>query len=136
MTARLLNDVQQTYKPRVYGEFQGEPYRESEFQARYRFSQESIEALSTLLYDDLKRPTNRSHAISVDTQIKIALRYFASSSFMQVIGDTFGYNKTTVSRVIHAVTESICSHGADFLRWPNEIDRPALINGFYDIQSS
>ncbi|CAC5360910.1 HARBI1 [Mytilus coruscus] len=134
MAARLLYDVQQRYKPRIYREFLGaEPYTESEFQARYRFSKESIQILTNLLNDDLKRPTHRSHAIPVETQIKIALRYYASGSFMQVIGDTFWYNISTVSRIIQAVTGAICSHGADFLRWPDETSKPAIINGFYDI---
>ncbi|CAG2257465.1 HARBI1 [Mytilus edulis] len=134
MAARLLYDVQQRYKPRIYREFLGaEPYTESEFQARYRFSKESIQILTNLLNDDLKRPTNRSHAIPVETQIKIALRYYASGSFMQVIGDTFGYDKSTVSRIIQAVTGAISAHGADFLRWPDETTKPAIINGFYNI---
>ncbi|CAG2189782.1 HARBI1 [Mytilus edulis] len=130
---RNLYDVQQRYKPRIYREFLGaEPYTESEFQARYRFSKESIRILTNLLNDDLKRPTNRSHAIPVETQIKIALRYYASGSFMQVIGDTFGYDKSTVSRIIQAVSGAISAHGADFLRWPDETTKPAIINGFYN----
>ncbi|CAC5422286.1 HARBI1 [Mytilus coruscus] len=52
---------------------------------------------------------------------------------MQVIADTFGYNRSTVSRIIQAVTGAICSHGADFLRWPDETSKPAIINGFFDI---
>ncbi|CAC5415318.1 HARBI1 [Mytilus coruscus] len=75
MAARFFYDVQQTHKPRIYREFHGEPYTESEFPARYRFSEESIEVLTNLLYDELKRPTHRIHAIPVTTQIKIALRF-------------------------------------------------------------
>jgi len=53
--------------------------------------------------------------------------------FLQVIGDTFGYNKSTVSRVIHAVTNEICCHGADFLRWSTDNERAVIMNGFYQI---
>jgi DNA-binding MarR family transcriptional regulator len=35
-----------------------------------------------------------------EQQVMIILRYFASGSFMQVIGDTLGYDKSTVSRVV------------------------------------
>ncbi|XP_071124039.1 putative nuclease HARBI1 [Mytilus edulis] len=116
MASRLLYDVQQRHKPRIYREFLGaEPYTECEFQARYRFSKESIQILTNLLNDDLKRSTNRSHAIPVETQIKIALRYYASGSFMQVIGDTFGYDKSTVSRIIQAVTGKFTNI---VVKWP------------------
>ena len=133
MAARLLYDVQRTYKPRIYREFEGEPYTESEFQARYRFSPDSIGVLSDLLYNDLNRPTNRSHAIPVDKQVKIALRFYASGSFLQVIGDTFGYDKSAISRVVHSVTDAICTRGAHFLRWPSENERATIKQGFYNI---
>jgi hypothetical protein len=62
-------------------------------------------------------------------QLKIDLRFYATGSFLQVIGDTFGYNKSTVSRVVHA----ICCHGADFLRWPTDNERAVIMNGYYQI---
>jgi hypothetical protein len=51
----------------------------------------------------LIRPTTRSHAIPVDMQLTIAVKFYATGSFLQVIGDTFGYNKSTVLRVVLAV---------------------------------
>lgn len=98
-----FNLMCETYEPYIYREFHGVPYTESKFQASWRFSEESIEVLTNLLYD-LKRPTHRGHVISVDVQIKIALTFYALGSFLQVIGYTFEYNQSTVSRLIQAVT--------------------------------
>jgi hypothetical protein len=39
----------------------------------------------------------------------ITLMYFSSGSFMQVIGDTLGYDKSTLSRVV----EDVIDAGAD-----------------------
>jgi hypothetical protein len=36
-------------------------------------------------------------------QVLIALRYFASGSFLQVVGDNMGVDKGTVSRCIQGV---------------------------------
>ena len=58
-------------------------------------------------------------------QLTIAVRFYATGSFLQVIGNTFGYNKSTVLRVVHAVTNAICCHGADFLCWPTDNERAA-----------
>jgi hypothetical protein len=52
-------------------------------------------------------PVNFFHkatGLTVEEQVKIALRFYASGSFLQVIGDTLGYNKGTVSRVVDNVT--------------------------------
>ena len=66
-------------------------------------------------------------------QLTIALRFYATGSFLQVIGDTFGYNKSTVLRVVHAVTNAICCHGADFFRWPTGNELAVIMNGFDQI---
>jgi hypothetical protein len=66
-------------------------------------------------------------------QLTIAVRVYATGSVLQVIGDTFGYNKSTVLRVVHAVTNAICCHGADFFRWPTGNERVMIMNGFDQI---
>jgi hypothetical protein len=72
---------------------------------RYRFGQDSINFIANLLREDLVRTTNKATGLTVEEQVKIALRFYASGSFLQVIGDTLGYNKGTVSRVVDNVTE-------------------------------
>ena len=58
----------------------------------------SINYLADLLSDDLARNTARNHALSPLVQVPVALRFFASGSFLEVIGDTFELPKSTVSR--------------------------------------
>ena len=50
MAAQLF-DAQQIYKPCIYQQFEVEPYTESEFQARYRFSPNSLQKLADLLQE-------------------------------------------------------------------------------------
>ena len=49
--------------------------------------------LSDLVRNDPERETRRNHALTVEQQVMITLRFLASGSFLQVIGDTF-YFKT------------------------------------------
>lgn len=65
-------------------------YTDTELRARYRFGREGILFLSDLVRDKLTRQTNRNHALSVEQQIMVTLRFLASGSFLQVIGDTLG----------------------------------------------
>jgi hypothetical protein len=50
----------------------------------------------------------------------IALRFYASGSCLQVIGDTLGYNKGTVSRVVDNVTNALIARKDQFIKWPTD----------------
>ena len=91
-----------------------------ELRARYRFGQDSINFIANLLREDLVRTTNKATGLTVEEQVKIALRFYASGSFLQVIGDTLGYNKGTVSRVVDNVTNARIARKDQFIKWPTD----------------
>ena len=64
-----------------------------EMRSRYRFGREAF--------------TMKKSVLSVEEQLSIALRFYAIGSFLQVIGDTLGYDKSTVSRAVDSVTEAL-----------------------------
>ena len=70
-------------------------YTDEELRARYRFGRQSILCITNLLARDLRRSTARNHALTPLHQVLIALRFFASGSFLQIIGDTVGVDKST-----------------------------------------
>ena len=80
----LLNDVnvrrQRTYRLRE-SPLWDDSFTDDEIRQRFRFRRDSIRYIIDVLYDDLVRPTNRNHALSVETQVLAALRFFASASF-------------------------------------------------------
>uniref|UniRef100_A0A8W8KXB9 Putative nuclease HARBI1 n=1 Tax=Magallana gigas TaxID=29159 RepID=A0A8W8KXB9_MAGGI len=49
----------------------------------------------------------------------LALRFYASGSFLEVIGDTMGFDKSTVSRAIDDVTNALIAKKDRFIKWPN-----------------
>ncbi|XP_071118415.1 putative nuclease HARBI1 [Haliotis cracherodii] len=95
-------------------------YTDSELRDRYRFGRESINYIANILREDLERPTQRSHALNVHQQLMIAFRFYASGSFLQVIGDTMGVDKNTVSRVIVDVTDALVKRKNEFIKWPTQ----------------
>ena len=93
-------------------------FTEEELRSRFRFGRESIEFLVKVLRDDLERQTSRNHALSPTVQVLVALRFFASGSFLQVIGDTVGLPKSTVCRIIRDVSAALIQKRNEFIRWP------------------
>ena len=56
---------------------------------------------------------------STTVQILVALRFFTSRSFLQVIGDTLNYSKSSVSHIISQVSLALTQKQRDFLKWPS-----------------
>ena len=70
---------------------------------RYKFGREAVHYITNLPCDDLIRDTDRNFALLPDVQILNALRFLTSGSFIQVFGETFGVDKSTVLRVVRDV---------------------------------
>lgn len=107
-------------------------FTDEELLAHYRFRQESILFITNLVAGDISRNTRRNHALPPLHQVLIALRFYASGSFLQVIGDTFGVDKSTISRAISDVSRALIVKQPRFIKWPSTNDECATIkNGFY-----
>ena len=73
-------------------------YSDCDLRARYRFGRAAIIYIVCLTEDKISPATNRSFPISTTNQVLITLRFLATSSFLQVTGDTItGAEKSTVS---------------------------------------
>ena len=109
---------------------QFDDFTEDQLRVRYRFGRQSILYLTNLLADDLPRGTRRNHALRPQDQVLIALRFFASGSFL--VGDTVGVDKSTVSRVVTAVSQALVAKQHRFIKWPSTIaELVANKNAFY-----
>jgi hypothetical protein len=93
-------------------------YSDEQLRQRYRFGRDSIMYLSDLLRDKLERLTRRKTSLTVEEKVMIALRFFASGSHLQVIGDTMGHDKSTISRVIRQVADALVEMKDTFIKWP------------------
>ena len=107
---------------------------DEELRSSYRFGQESIKFLVEILKDDLQRQTRRNHALSPTLQVLVALRFFASGSFLQIIGDTVGLPKSTVSRIVTDVSKALVSKQEEFINFPTvpAAEVQDVKRGFYE----
>ena len=95
---------------------------DEQLRARYRFGRASINFILNLIKEDLKRKTKRNHALRPIDQLLIALRFHASGSFLQVIGETIWVDKYTVSRVVQNVSRLLAAkRQTQFIKWPTDL---------------
>ena len=72
-------------------------YSNEKLRTRYRFGGASIEYTTNLIKADLQRKANCYYALKPIDQVLIALHFYASGGLLQVVGDTTGVDKSTVS---------------------------------------
>ncbi|KAM3866119.1 putative nuclease HARBI1 [Diretmus argenteus] len=100
----------------------------------YTLKQADIEFLASLLRPQLEHTTKRSHALTVEEQLLIALRFYASGSFYQVIGDGMRVQKSAVGFVIHTVSSALASLVNQFVKFPTDQEKIKQVKlKFYDI---
>ena len=113
---------QNVRRPRIFRD-RGNPLdvlNDEEFRQRYRMTRPMFFELVNSVQFDLKYDTKRNHALTAAQQLMIALRFFASGSFQQVIGDTINVNKSTVCRTIARVTKALLKQQKTIIFWPTQ----------------
>ncbi|XDV16252.1 hypothetical protein PO909_016048 [Leuciscus waleckii] len=110
------------YRQRVYVERTKplEQYTTEELYVRFCFGNAAIEYLVNLLRPNLQHRTQRSHGLSVEDQILIALRFYACGTFYQVVGDYMGVVKSAVCDVVRDVSIALASLTNEFVSFPKD----------------
>lgn len=118
-----------TFRPRI--NFDLHPI---DSRKRFRLTDDQIEELVQRIRQYLEPNSYRNHALIPEHQLRLAIRYLASGSYFNVVGDAHGVDKATVSRKLHKVVEVINN-----IVYPQVVDWPqdqrqmnGIINDFYD----
>ena len=89
------------------------------FLQRFRLNRQLFYELLDMIDDRIVHQSNRNMAVSPALQLLSALRFYASGSFEQVVGDTVHIHKSTVCRIIKRVTEALLAFRGRFIQWPS-----------------
>jgi len=107
---------------------------DDELIARYRLPRKCIVNLYDELNDELRRPAGRSSALSVSSQLLVALRFFPTGSMQRVNGDLHGVTQASTSRCINAVSTALCAIAAHYIRFPaDEATQRQAVADFYKV---
>ena len=69
----------------------------------------------------LQRATARSQAMTTSTKVLLALRFYASGSFQNVLADTIGVTQPSVSHAMNAVTNALYQKSIREIKMPNGV---------------
>ena len=92
-------------------------YNDYDFYQRFRFDKSSVQYLTEEFCSGLECETNH-YPIPLQAKMLVTLRYLASNSLQQVIGDTFGFSKGVVNSITWKVIPRIASRMDDFIYIP------------------
>ncbi|MGH0122051.1 UNVERIFIED_CONTAM: hypothetical protein FKN15_001776, partial [Acipenser sinensis] len=87
-----------------------------------------------MLKDDLEPLTNRSHSIHAVIQVCVAIRFYATGSFLNFVGDFTGIHKSSASTFVHHVSQSLkrkLNHFITFSTDPSKLQK--LQGRFYEM---
>lgn len=119
---------------RTLDRFKLDDVTDEDLMSMYGFPRQFIYYLVELLGPSLSRPTQRSRAISPETQILAALGFYTSGSFQTRMGDAIGISQASMSRCVANVTEALMERATQFIHFPaDEASVQALKDEFYGL---
>lgn len=101
---------------------------------RYRFTREGIMHITDIVAPDIEHDTVRNHALLPYQQVLIALQYYATGTFHNVVGDPLQVHRSTANRAIHRVTNALCRRLDDFVKFPDENTIGEIKDGFFNMR--
>ncbi|XP_059384602.1 putative nuclease HARBI1 [Carassius carassius] len=100
---------------------------------RYRFSREGIAYICRLLSPHIANSTRRNKALTVQQTVCIALRFFASGTFLYTVGDAENISKASVCRSVRIVYRSLKKLLNVFITFPGHRAIHSIKQAFYGI---
>lgn len=77
---------------------------------------------------------NRNQAVSAEQKVLMALRYYASGSFLSVCADFIGIHKSTASRIVRLVSHELALLRPHFITFPQtEVEIDQVRQDFFNI---
>ncbi|XP_049872110.1 putative nuclease HARBI1 isoform X1 [Pectinophora gossypiella] len=106
--------------PKVYIRDAENPFemRADRFQKRYRFCQESVLFITSLLRSDLEKQDNRGLPIAPEIAVLLTLRFYATASFQIVCGDLLHISQPTASNIITKVSKLLAQLHTHYIKFP------------------
>uniref|UniRef100_A0A8C1KSX7 Putative nuclease HARBI1 n=1 Tax=Cyprinus carpio TaxID=7962 RepID=A0A8C1KSX7_CYPCA len=100
---------------------------------RYRFSREGVIYIINLLEPHIKCSTRRSRALTTAQTVCIALRFFASGTFLYTIGDAENLVKSAVCHAIRKVYLALKQFLGVFVVFPSHLRPQVVKQNFFAI---
>nr|XP_008200958.2 PREDICTED: putative nuclease HARBI1 [Tribolium castaneum] len=91
---------------------------EHAFKKRFRLNKATVMHLVDIIGDRVAPKTQRNKSLSAQTQMLIALRFYATGGFLELLGDWIHVHKSNICRVIQRVTHEIARLSPHYIKMP------------------
>lgn len=120
VTRLRRREERRAIRPRVFRDRLNplELYHDEELYTRYRFRRPTLLFLVDMLAPQIEHPTRRSQSLPALLQVLVFLRFLATGSFHQLVGDSIRISKATTGRCIRRVADAIIHFRHRFIRFP------------------
>ncbi|KAK0155520.1 putative nuclease HARBI1 [Merluccius polli] len=106
-------------------------YNAEQFRCRYRLSKRAVRRLIALLADQLGSRGRGNMPVPIAHKVLLALRYFATGTFLRCCGDMINVHESTVCRVVHRVARAIAALHPNYIAMANEDEQRDISTAFY-----
>lgn len=131
----ILADRNTVRKNRIFRDRRNplDAYNDQEILCRYRMTRRCLMDVIDIVREDISHDTRRSCALTPEEQTFAALRFYATGSFQQVIGDILGLSQPSVSRSVQRVSTALASIAGQIIKFPTDNRKAqAIKEGFMD----
>lgn len=122
----LYNIIQRrrkTPRPRVFKD-RSNPLEElpaDEVFRKYRFRPDTILFIVGMFFEDLVHPTLRNSPLPPLLQVLAALRFVATGSFYNLVGESLGVAKSTTGRAARYVCRLLAGKAGNYIKFPRDV---------------
>ncbi|KAJ8910262.1 hypothetical protein NQ315_004998 [Exocentrus adspersus] len=102
-----------------------------DFFSRFRLTKNTVQNLVIQIQDEIQYPTRRNAALTPLQQILLTLRFYATGSFQNSVGDHSGVHQSTACKIIKRVTTTLCRLKPVYINLPEEDEIIAIQQGFF-----
>ncbi|CAH2099346.1 unnamed protein product [Euphydryas editha] len=130
-----LSSDEERRRPRTYQNREDlfNKYNDYEFMERFRFSKAAVIEILSKIQNNISPQTHRSKSIDAMTQLLVTLRFYATGTFQQLLGDTIQADKSTICRIIQKVTLELCKLAETFIKMPSDEEFRNVVENFYEL---
>ncbi|KAI4469194.1 hypothetical protein MML48_2g00006230 [Holotrichia oblita] len=113
-----------------------EIWDDHDFFVRYRLQKNTVRRVLNRITNIIANPTNLNASLRPEEMLLLTLRFYATGSFLNVVGDLNGVHKATASKIVRKVSDAIASLNGEYIRFPRTNEEiQEVMGGFYDIAS-
>ncbi|XP_049694849.2 putative nuclease HARBI1 [Helicoverpa armigera] len=95
---------------------------ETDFRARFRLTKKAVMFVYSIIEKAISVPTERNLAIKPINRLLLTLRFYATGSFLTVVGDFSGVSKASASRFVYLVSQAIARLRGLFIKFPSNTE--------------